>query len=409
VRVTVWLAEITFGGLIRRDWLLRSRTRCIDVTGHQPLRLLCVASSLGVGGAEKLVADLLNGLDRSRVEPALVVLHGAEIMQSLKSDVRCTTGVYRWAGDPRGLKTLVGLMRDYRPDVVDVIVRKDAAVWGRIAARACRVPAVVHSDHHGAYRRAHELGWFAYHLANRPLDRWTDCFVEVSGAQRAFHIRMGLPESRMRIICNGVDAARYETGAEARGRALQALGISQDAQVIGCVGSLSANKNHRMLLQGVRRLVADHPRVKCVLVGEGPERAAIVRRVTEMGLEDVVLMLGQRRDVPDILPGLDVLAVVSKSESFSLVAVESMACGIPVVATDSGGPREIVVDDETGFLVPCGDSQSLSQRIGRLLDDPDKSSRMGAAGRKRVLSHFSLDSMIRRRTELYESLVAAKS
>jgi glycosyltransferase involved in cell wall biosynthesis len=119
--------------------------------------------------------------------------------------------------------------------------------------------------------------------------------------------------------------------------------------------------------------------------------------------------LGQRRDVPDILPGLDVLAVVSKSESFSLVAVESMACGIPVVATDSGGPREIVVDDETGFLVPCGDSQSLSQRIGRLLDDPDKSSRMGAAGRKRVLSHFSLDSMIRRRTELYESLVAAKS
>lgn len=372
------------------------------------MRILCVASSFGVGGAEKLVVDLLNGLDRSRFEPALVVLHDGEMTRSLRPDVRVACGLYEWAGDPRGVRRLIGLMRSFRPQVVDVIGRDDAALWGRLAARLCRVPVVVHSDHHGAYHPAQEPKCFAYHLANRPLDRWTRSFVEVSNAQRSFHEGLGLPSNRMTLIYSGVDASRYATDGAARGRARRILGLDEDAQVVGCVASLTANKNHDMLLRAVRLVMVNHPRIKCVVVGDGPERRAIDRKVADMGLEKVVLMLGQRRDIPTILPAIDVLAVVSKSESFSLVAAEAMACGKPVLATDSGGPREIVIHDETGFLVPSGDVDSLSARLRQLFDDEGLATRMGNAGRQRVLSHFSLASMIRKRQEFYEALAAVK-
>lgn len=370
------------------------------------LRVLCVVSSLNVGGAEKLVVDLLNGLDPLLFEPAVAVMRGGELTRRLAPHVRVAAGLYRWSGDPRGMLRLAALMRSFRPHVVDVVGRGDVAVWGRMAALAAGGTVIVHSDHHGSYVPADEPRRHAYHLVNRPLDRVTDCFVNVSVAQRRFYRDMGLPGERMVVIHNGVDVGRFHPEPAARVAARAALGLADEAQVLGCVGSLQPNKNHELLLQAVRRVRPGRPRLVCLIVGDGPERGRLERRVRELGLGGAVRLLGLRRDVPGIMPALDALAVVSRSESFSLVAIEAMASGVPVVAVDSGGPREIVVPGETGYLVPAGDADALAAAAARVLDDPEAARRMGAAGRDRVERHFSLASMVAGRSALYEALVA---
>jgi glycosyltransferase involved in cell wall biosynthesis len=383
------------------------RARATTAAGRdERLRVLCVVSGLNLGGAERLVVDLLNGLDPLRFAPAVAVMRDGELRRRLSSHVRVAAGLYGWSGDPRGVLRLTALMRSSRPHVVDVVGRGDVAFWGRLAALVAGGAVVVHSDHHGSYVPAEEPRRYAYHLVNRTLDRHTACFVNVSLAQRRFYRDLGLPGERMVVIHNGVDLGRFHPGAAGRAAARSTLGLADDAPVLGCVGSLTANKNHELLLQAVRLLHAGRPRLVCLIVGEGPERAALERRAAELGLAGVVRLLGLRRDVPAIMPAMDALAVVSRSESFSLVAIEAMASGVPVVAADSGGPREIVVPGETGFLVPNGDGAAFAAAAARLLDDPQEARRMGEAGRLRVERHFSLASMISGRSALYETLVA---
>lgn len=373
------------------------------------LRVLCVVSGLNLGGAERLVVDLLNGLDPERFAPAVAVMRGGELRHRLAPHVRVAAGLYAWSGDPRGVLRLTALIRSFRPHVVDVVGRGDVAFWGRLAALVAGGTVIVHSDHHGGYVPAEEPKRYAYHLVNIPLDRHTACFVNVSAAQQRFYRDLGLPGERMVVIPNGVDVGRFHPGPAGRAAARSALGLPEDAQVLGCVGSLTANKNHEMLLQAVRLLRDGRPRLVCLIVGDGPERAALERRVAQLGLGDVVRLLCLWRDVPAIMPGMDVLAVVSRSESFSLVAIEAMASGVPVVAADNGGPREIVVAGHTGFLVPSGDFAAFATDAARLLDDPLMARRMGEAGRDRVERHFSLASMIAGRSALYESLVAGRT
>ena len=373
-----------------------------------PVRVLFVISGLYRGGAEGLLVAVLNHLVRRRFQPMLCVLHTGSLIQDLRDDVPVFYNLATWAGDVRGLPKLLQILRAQTPTIVDVVGRDDAALWGRLAARLAGVPVVIESLHHGRFSAASDPKRILYHVLNRLLDPWTDAFVAVSQVQRAFYAEIGLAEKQIAVIHNGIDMERFDTSEGVRQAARQALGLPPEMPVVGMVANFSPIKRHDVLLRALVKMREMLPDVRCLLVGDGPLRAAMEKTAQRLGLSGAVSFLGSRPDVPDLLPALDVFCLASDSESFSNAIVEAMAAGKPVVATDCGGPREIVVEGETGFLVPTGQPSALAEKVSFLLRNPALAQQMGQAGRRRAVGCFSLEQMVAARETLFIRLLCEK-
>jgi glycosyltransferase involved in cell wall biosynthesis len=169
------------------------------------------------------------------------------------------------------------------------------------------------------------------------------------------------------------------------------------------VGRLQAPKDPLTLIRALAELGRPG---EAVIAGDGPDRPAVEREVRRLGLESAVRLAGERDDVAELLAEADLFVLSTRSEGLPLSILEAMAAGLPVVASDVGGVPELVVDRETGFLVPPGDPHALAAAIERLLDDPDLRGRFGAAGRARVSTHFDLASAQRAHLDLYRALLA---
>jgi glycosyltransferase involved in cell wall biosynthesis len=168
-------------------------------------------------------------------------------------------------------------------------------------------------------------------------------------------------------------------------------------------------KNHSAFLRVAAKLARKHPNAEFVLVGDGPLRSELEREATALGLNERVTFLGERQDIPAVLASLDVNVLTSISESLSNVIMESMAAGVPVVAASVGGNPELVADGETGFLASSGDDDGFALAIGRLLQNAELRSALGAKARSEARSRFTLKSVCQRYEELYWSALMEKT
>jgi len=364
---------------------------------HSPskvVRVMFIVSGLYPGGMEGRLVDLLNSLDSHVFAPTLCVLHDGTLLTSVKPQIPVFSKLLGWAGDPRVLLKLVKLLKIEAPTIVVTKAREDAAFWGRLAARIARVPIIIETLHHGYYRALADPKRVLYHQINRLADPWTDAFVAISHVQRDFYISIGLPKKKITVIYNGIDISQFNSGDEAQSSARRRLDLPAGAQIIGMTANFSTNKNHALLLQALSEIRRTLPGICCLLIGDGPTRPQVERLGHKMGLTSALYFLGTRIDVPNIIPALDVFVLTSNSESFSNVIIEAMACGKPVVATDSGGPREIVIDGETGYLVPTGDALALAEKIILLLREQALARKLGQSGRSRVMEKFSIPTMV---------------
>lgn len=200
-----------------------------------------------------------------------------------------------------------------------------------------------------------------------------------------------------------VDLRRF---APRRGRdeVRAARGVAPGAPVVVYVGSLSAEKRLDRLIDCLPGLLADLPRLRLWVLGDGPLRGELERRAAEIGVAAVTWWAGTRDDVADHLAAADVLALCSDTEGIPGVVLEAGAAGLPVVATRVGGVAECLVDGETGLLVEPGKSGDLENALRTLLADPETAHRMGRTGRRNVEEHFSLDRIAESYAELYRCL-----
>ncbi|RME75012.1 MAG: glycosyltransferase family 1 protein, partial [Planctomycetota bacterium] len=159
------------------------------------------------------------------------------------------------------------------------------------------------------------------------------------------------------------------------------------------VGRLSPEKDVANAIDSMGKFVFPQTQVHLCIVGDGPERKFLEWKVQDLGIEDRVHFLGFRRDIPNILSSLDLLVLSSLRELFPMVALEALYYECPVVATRIGGVPEVVIDGETGFTAPPGDSEKLGEAILKILDEPDKARKMGQKGRQKVLENFSLEKV----------------
>jgi glycosyltransferase involved in cell wall biosynthesis len=210
----------------------------------------------------------------------------------------------------------------------------------------------------------------------------------------------GVSPDRIEVIHNGIDPSRfdYQGGQE---EARRALGLPATVQVAGLTGRLTSEKRVDLFLEAARRVASRIPECRFLVVGAGDLLEPMKRLATEMGLDSKVLFTGERNDMDRVLSALDLLALSSDFEGLPNVVMEAMAAGRPVVATDLGGCRELIVDGVTGCLVPVGDPGAMAERMIQVLSLPDRGRSMGAAGSERIRSEFSIAAMVERFEALF--------
>ena len=237
-------------------------------------------------------------------------------------------------------------------------------------------------------------------VVNTVLSRVPDGIYAVSEDLKRHMISEGFPGDRIEVVSNGV-ADRGMPDAAIRVAARTQLNASPTDYLVGAVGRLDPVKDLCSLIDGFSRFRQQAGKGKLILIGEGPERAALTEAIERERLEGLVTLLGQRSDVATLLPGLDVFVNSSIFEGVSLTLLEAMAAGLPIVATRVGGTPEVVIDGATGVLVPARSASALADALNRLAVDSDQRRAFGAAARARFESHYSIDHMAQRYAAIY--------
>ena len=386
--------------------------------GRRPL-IAHVVYRFDVGGLENGVVNLVNHLPTDRYDHAIVALTEVTDFRHRITRERVT---YHALGKPPGhgvaiYRDLYRLFRQLGPAIVHT--RNIAASEAQLPAALAGVPVRVHGEH-GWEVQDVDGGRAAHHLQRRLLRPLIHRHVALSGEIRRYlEDRVGVPRDRIAQICNGVDVQRFAPRTSVEGPRAGPAGTrfaDGDAIVVGTVGRLSPVKHQRLLVDAFARAVGSlreqdpmvAARLRLVVAGDGPDRAMLEARVAASGLAEHIWMTGRRDDVPALMADLDLFVLPSLAEGISNTILEAMASGLPVVATRVGGNAELVDEKDGGVLVPGDDVAAMADAIRRHALQRTWSKEAGRAARRRAVAHFSIDTMVGRYAELYDTQLAAR-
>lgn len=282
-----------------------------------------------------------------------------------------------------------------------------AGFLGRLAAKLSgSIPLVLHTVHdlpHNSTTNPFLKGF--YIMLERLAGMWTHHVVTVSYANlediKKYRI---VPEEKVTVIREGIDLANYQITVDKQ-KKREELKIPASAPVVGIVARLEAAKGHVYLMQAAQKILKEVPECYFVLVGRGHLRGKLESLAGELGIASRVLFTGFRDDMLEIMNIFDIFTLPSLWEGLGIVLLEAMAFRLPIVATRVGGITDVVVDGETGILVPPKDPDSLADAIIALLGDNQRASGMGAKGYIRVMEEFSDSIANEKMMQLYEKLL----
>jgi lipopolysaccharide/colanic/teichoic acid biosynthesis glycosyltransferase len=319
------------------------------------------------------------------------------------------------ASNLRSLWRLYCLMKRERFDIVHVHTPV-AAVLGRLAARAARVPVVIYTAHgfyfhDGMSPRIRRL----VIMLEKALGRVTDLVFTQSGEDAATALKEGIcREEKLLCIGNGVDVGRFTSRAGpdgARGR----LGLAEKDRVVGFVGRIVSEKGVLELIEAMPPVIRDIPAARLLVVGDtlasdrdGGAKQAVSRLLGRNGLGPQVVFTGLIENIPEVMSAIDVFVLPSHREGMPRTIIEAMASGKPVVATNIRGCREEVVPDSTGLLVPTKDPAALAEAITTILSDTELARRMGENGRRRALELFDERLVLDKQVKAYARIAREK-
>jgi glycosyltransferase involved in cell wall biosynthesis len=351
----------------------------------RPLRVVHVTHGLQTGGLEKLLVEFARHADRRGVELLFVSLGDrGDLAGDIEAHGWPVVALGQGTGVRPGLvPRLAGLFRSWRADVVHTHNTR-GLLYGGPAARLARVPFVLQT-YHGRNLVGSPREDLLFRLAARCADRVV-CVSEDAARTMA---REGVPADKVVTIWNGIDVTQFDYA-----------GARTDGPVV-TVARLSPEKDIATLLRAAAIAREEHHGLRLEIAGDGACLPSLQTVTRELGLGEQVRFLGRVRDVPAVLGRASLFVLPSLTEGVSLTLLEAMARGLPVVATRVGGNPEVVVEGETGLLVPPGSPPELARAMLRLQRDPDRSRRMGLAGRKRVERHFDIRRMVADYEALY--------
>jgi len=362
------------------------------------MRIAHVEAGRHLYGGAAQVGYLLEGLNGRGVENVLLCPEGSELAAAT-SAARVRPLPMRGELDVALLPRLAGELKRLKPDLVHVHSRRGADLYGGFAAALAGIPAVltrrVDAPEPAAFARFKYRPYRAVVVLSRAIERQL--------------MDAAVARERIVLIPSGVDTQRYRPDAAARGRLRAAFALSADALVVGVVAQLIERKRHSWLFALLPALLREFPQLTVVCFGRGPLEGRLRAELAERGLQSRVVLAGFRADLPALVPGLDLLAHPASREGLGLSLLEAASAGVPVVACAVGGVPDIVVDGETGMLVPRDDTAAFGQALRALLVSPDERARRGTAARRHVERRFDTARLVAAHHSLYTHLLGERA
>lgn len=380
----------------------RRSTDAISTERTRPVskRVMIILDSFNFGGAESLVAEL-GRCARPDWELSVASLAPAEYGRNAmlnrleEANLQPEHLAVRRLLDPIGFFKLVRTLRNTEVDVIHAHLDY-AAILVPLAAKLAGKP-VVATLHMNPQRQQSRGGWIKEHLAVQIPARLGRLVLVSQSAHDEYAEKHGPATSRWRVIRNGIDLRRYKP---------QHRMASSSHPVWAAVAALRPDKNHVGLIRAWQGVVAQCPDARLLVIGEGPARADIEKEIQATGLTNSVELLGRREDVHQILTTVDGVVSASVDEALPTALIEGAACGLPVVAADAGGTREIVHDGVNGRLVPLRDIPALTAALLDVITNPAKGARFGAAGYALVEKQYGFSTWTNQLETLYSEIIA---
>jgi glycosyltransferase involved in cell wall biosynthesis len=377
------------------------------VDGGDRIRVLLAITRLELGGAQRVVLHTAGSLDRERF--AVGLAWGPGDLLDREADAVAELERYpvptlvRAVAPPSDLKALSSLraaIREFAPDVVHTHSSK-AGILGRLAARLERVPAIVHTVHGFGFTPLQKPPVrLAFRTVERLMARVTDHFVMVSEADRRRAAELGIvPLDRSTVIRAGIDLSRFRAPAD--GRRLRArLGIPASAPLVTQIGNFKPQKAPLDFVRVAAAVANRVPEAWFLMVGDGPLRERAEALAESLHVSGRMVFAGWIGEVAEVLAATTVSVLTSRHEGLPCSVVESLAAGVPMVATAVDGTVEVVRPGENGELAPAGDVAALTERVSSLLEQPSLRERYARAARD-GLEDFDRDRMVSQQEELY--------
>ncbi|MBE0469753.1 MAG: TIGR03088 family PEP-CTERM/XrtA system glycosyltransferase [Methyloprofundus sp.] len=375
---------------------------------QQPPLIAHVIFRLGVGGLENGLINLINNMPTDQYRHMIICLKGStEFRQRLKrKDVQIIDLQKKDGQDWRSFIRLYRILKQHKVDIIHT--RNLAAIEYQVSAFLAGVKFRVHSEH----------GWDTfdpegnnkkYQCLRRLLSPLIKVFIPLSLHLQDYLVeKVKIPKSKIKRICNGVDIKKFYPTTVRSALFDCPLPFDEKNVYIGTVGRMHGVKDQITFVTAFILLVQAHQeligKVYLILIGDGPLRQEAIALLAKHQLLQIAWLPGEREDIADIMRSLDIFVLPSQAEGISNTILEAMATGLPVIATAVGGNLELVIPSETGLLVPPSDPEAMSEAMLSLLIDKDKRQKLSENSHQRVLEHFSIQAMVTKYTEVYDSL-----
>ncbi|MFZ0131118.1 MAG: glycosyltransferase family 4 protein [Desulfobacterales bacterium] len=360
-----------------------------------PGRILHIETGRHLYGGALQVLYLLQGLAQKGYRSSLFCSAGSAIAPAARPFATVHAAVVRGDLDAGVIVRLRRIIAAEKPDLVHVHSRRGADVWGALAARSRRVPALVtrRVDNPEPTLIARvKYGWYARVIA-------------ISDGIRRVLAAEGVPAEKIVCVPSGVDHARFGRPCD-RPWFRREFGLLPAQRTIAMIAQFIPRKGHRFLIDAARQILARCPAARFLFFGRGPLESDLRRRCAEAGIADRVVFAGFRADLERILPCLDLVVHPAEMEGLGVSLLQAAAAGVPIVAAPAGGIPEIVHDRVNGYLVAASDTGALTDRVTKILADPELAKRLGAAGRKMVCARFSTGAMVAGNIAVYRDVLS---
>lgn len=371
---------------------------------QRKVKVLNVLPLGGMGGAEKFVLSLCRHHDKNRFEVMVCVLFASgavsDQIASEGYEVICLNMANGF--DILRAVRLVWFIKRRKIDIVNIHGQNPL---GKLCSILGGATVIVHTDHGvtigSSIQRKKRVV-----LCNRLLSPFIDHFIAISkGMVKSLMVREKIQKDKITLIYNGIDIDTILKQGRSKEELFEELGLDSRLPVIGTVGRLSGEKHLPFLLKSISLLKDRCRNFICLIIGDGPERKNLEKLVASLHLKENIYLLGEREDVPDLLGLMEVFVFSSSGEGFSITLLEAMAKSLPVVAFDVEGVKEAVASEETGYLIPFGNTKDFADRIYHLMGNSGLAEKMGKSAFEQVSADFSLQANIRKLEGLYDRLL----
>lgn len=369
-----------------------------------PLNILFLLNSFNTGGFEQLTLEIVRRLHGDGMRFRMLCLkEGGNLVPEIeKIGVEVGSGFLQHKYDLAGFFKIRRALSGEKIDILFLEPGRNALLAGEFLNRSLPIDRRISAIHStGTWGQKH-----MFRSGEKRMLRALDGVITCAAIQKEYLItEEGVSPGNLTVIFNGVDPVKFQPLDRENPPPLPE-GLSPGGKSVGIVASLTPEKGHEVFVDAAALTLDQVPDTCFYIIGTGPEQGKIEEQIVRKGLAGRVFLLGRRRDLPALLPRLDLLALSSHPyrETLPISTMEGMACGLPTVNTEVGSVRDLVVDGETGILVPPGDPKAMAGAFTRVLMEPGLARSMGRKGRERIEERFTLDRTVKEYRDFFHAV-----